>query len=147
MNINTKICNVCKKEKKIKDFSRNKKCKICHNKWQNEYYHKKNKTKHIKRVKENNRENKFMRQHKMMEYLTKHFCVDCGESDPVVLEFDHIEPETKKKGGVSRLMTTQSWISWSVIQEEIDKCEIRCANCHRRKTAKQFNHYRFLLSQ
>lgn len=62
-------------------------------------------------------------------------CVDCGESDPVVLDFDHRNPDTK-------LFTICDGVSygyaWSRIQAEASKCDVRCANCHRRRTAKQF---------
>ena len=63
-------------------------------------------------------------------YKATHPCVDCGETDPVVLEFDHREKEQKQfnigEGGrhasIPRLL------------EEMNKCDIRCANCHRRRT-------------
>tara|TARA_R110001583_G_scaffold71475_1_gene201301 strand:- start:2776 stop:3186 length:411 start_codon:yes stop_codon:yes gene_type:complete len=54
-------------------------------------------------------------------------CVDCGESNPIVLEFDHVRGV--KKENVSD-MVRQSYCL-KTIQEEIDKCEVRCANCHR----------------
>lgn len=54
-------------------------------------------------------------------------CVDCGEDNPLVLEFDHVRGE--KKSNVSD-MGNQSY-SLKTIQKEIDKCEVRCANCHR----------------
>lgn len=75
----------------------------------------------------------------LYEYLTTHPCVDCGESDPVVLEFDHVRG--KKAYDISSL----GWrlCSWESILKEIAKCEIRCANCHRRKTAKNFNWFKF----
>jgi hypothetical protein len=57
--------------------------------------------------------------------------VDCGETDPVVLEFDHVRDKLKDIG----YMVTVGF-SWSAIQLEIEKCEVRCANCHRRKTAR-----------
>lgn len=57
-------------------------------------------------------------------------CVDCGEENPVVLDFDHVRGE--KRGNISDMAR---W-SYSVetIKKEIRKCEIRCANCHRKKT-------------
>ena len=66
----------------------------------------------------------------VVEYLKHHPCVDCGESDPIVLDFDHI---AEKKLDVSRMIFSQNGIA--AIKTEIAKCEVRCANCHRRITA------------
>lgn len=57
-------------------------------------------------------------------------CVDCGESDPIVLEFDHVRG-TKVKNVAD--MVNNSY-SIEAIKNEIRKCDVRCANCHRRKT-------------
>lgn len=73
------------------------------------------------------------------EYLSTHACVDCGESDPVVLEFDH---RADKKASIMALMRRHA--RWDVIMEEIAKCDVRCANCHRRRTAKARMYYREL---
>ena len=67
----------------------------------------------------------------MFEYLSTKACIDCGEKDPVVLEFDHRDQKTKFKKIASMLSGHYSWES---VEKEIAKCEIRCANCHRRKT-------------
>ena len=69
----------------------------------------------------------------LFEYLTSHPCVDCGESNIVVLEFDHLG---NKELGISAAIRS----GWRVrrLQKEIAKCEVRCANCHKRKTAQQF---------
>lgn len=71
------------------------------------------------------------------EYLRTHPCVDCGETDIVVLEFDHLDPTTKT-ASVSRAMNA----NWTIakIEAEMAKCVVRCANCHRRRTAKQFGY-------
>jgi hypothetical protein len=60
-------------------------------------------------------------------------CVDCGESDPCVLDFDLTRGE--KEGNISSMVG--NGMNWQRIANEIAKCEIRCANCHRRKTARQ----------
>ncbi len=67
----------------------------------------------------------------LLEYYREHPCVTCGEEDPLVLEFDHTNADLKMIE-VSKLVN-----QWSIekIQEEVQKCVVRCANCHRRKTA------------
>jgi hypothetical protein len=74
----------------------------------------------------------------LFSYLSTKECIDCGEKDPIVFEFDHIDPKKKFKQ-ISRMLSGH--YSWESLAEEIKKCEIRCANCHRRKTYKQFNHF------
>jgi hypothetical protein len=75
---------------------------------------------------------------KLLDFLRAKSCIDCGENDPVVLEFDHCSPDEKFKA-VSKMLSGH--YSWESISKEINKCEIRCANCHRRKTYKQFGSF------
>jgi len=77
-------------------------------------------------------------QAKVMAYLDEHPCVDCGEADPVVLEFDHVRG--KKVASVSLMVREVR--SWALIEAEIAKCDVRCANCHRRVTARRAGWYR-----
>ena len=65
-------------------------------------------------------------------------CVGCGERDPIVLDFDHRDP-TVKEDAVSQMARRQR--PWRFIAAEIEKCDVRCANCHRRRTAKQQSWY------
>ena len=62
-------------------------------------------------------------------------CVDCGESNPVVLEFDHVRGE--KAGNIADMVHRPLCVD--AIKEEIRKCEVRCANCHRKKTFERRN--------
>jgi hypothetical protein len=68
----------------------------------------------------------------ILDFLREHPCVDCGEHDPVVLEFDHLGSKT---AAIAALVSATA--SLAVIDAEIAKCEVVCANCHRRRTARR----------
>lgn len=59
-------------------------------------------------------------------------CVDCGERDPVCLDFDHRNPLEK-----SLRIGSNIHRSMPLVLAEIAKCDVRCANCHRRKTHRE----------
>lgn len=88
------------------------------------------------RIDERNERRDKARQY-VVDYLKSHPCIDCGEPDIIVLDFDHLGD---KKDDISNLIGHAR--SLSVIIKEIDKCVVRCANCHRRKTAIELNSYR-----
>ena len=81
---------------------------------------------------------------KVLAFLDARCCTDCGETDPLVLEFDHIGDD--KAADVSRLVV--DGVSWERVAQEIAKCEVVCANCHRRRTAQRAAtvRWRFLAS-
>ncbi len=79
---------------------------------------------------------------KIVEYLKEHPCIDCGESDPIVLEFDHVRGS--KLFSVGQKVASAG--SWAKILSEMKKCEVRCCNCHRRKTALERGWHRGLVA-
>jgi hypothetical protein len=70
------------------------------------------------------------------DFLRKNPCVDCGEADPVVLEFDHRDPASKRFNIGN---AASGAYSLKTVNREMKKCDVRCANCHRRKTAIDFS--------
>src|SRR5438105_9081688 len=70
----------------------------------------------------------------LVDYLRVHPCIDCGETDIVVLDFDHRDPSLKRME-VAKLAARKPW---PTVLKEIAKCDVRCASCHRRRTAEQF---------
>jgi hypothetical protein len=56
-------------------------------------------------------------------------CVDCGYDEPYpeVFDFHHIDPTTKEFA-VFKIIK-----SWKKTVVELDKCELLCANCHRKR--------------
>lgn len=145
-----KVCTVCKLEKTNNDFyfrdkATNKlhsQCKLCYSEkrrklWKIYYY------KHGSKYRENaNLRNKKLKdklRHQMMQYLSDKSCVICGVSDPRILEFDHINPKMKSFS-ISRAITNV--LSWETILNEIEKCQVLCANCHKIKTAEENDWYR-----
>jgi hypothetical protein len=64
----------------------------------------------------------------LLHLLRAASCVDCGEDDPVVLDFDH---RGDKDDEIAKLANS---CGLARLEREIAKCDVRCANCHRRKT-------------
>ncbi len=132
-----KTCNTCKQSKPLVEFRlRNKKTEHRHNNcneclavYRRNHYMK-NRQKYIDKAKQYNNVTKRRNRTHLYNWLMSHPCVDCGESDIEVLEFDHIEPLNRKGGRVSDYLTC----SLERLEFEIAKCEIRCANCHTRRT-------------
>lgn len=60
-------------------------------------------------------------------------CQDCGQIHPsFAMDFDHRDPKNKKFniGGFSKLY----WVTEDILKEEIAKCDVVCALCHRYRT-------------
>jgi hypothetical protein len=76
----------------------------------------------------------------LLAEIMKCGCVDCGEKNPIVLEFDHRDPN-QKIANVGKLR----YGSTKQLKEELAKCDVVCANCHRKRTAKMFGSWRNLL--
>lgn len=77
----------------------------------------------------------------LIDYFIQNPCTDCGERDVLVLEFDHLRDKEFVIGGnlVDR--------PWEAILAEIEKCDVVCANCHRRRTARRRGSLRVVLTQ
>lgn len=105
-------------------------CKPCQNIYSRAHYQK-YKGEHNARRSENTRRYRLRNQRYVANVLARASCVDCGETNPIVLEFDHVR--ATKKYDVSKM--TYIGVSIAAIELELAKCVIRCANCHRIKTA------------
>ena len=118
--------------KKRRDY-----CRACSYAKDREY-----KERNIEKVRQNNNSAAQRRLVKNRElacrYLSENPCITCGESDIVVLDFDHRDRSTKRQE-ISNVLG--SW-SWELIKQEIEKCDVLCANCHRRKTAQELGWYK-----
>lgn len=69
-------------------------------------------------------------------------CMDCGEMNPVVLDFDHRNP-SEKSFSIGSDRGVKRPIEDFIL--ELNKCDVVCANCHRIRTAKMFGSWRLNL--
>jgi len=140
-----KTCSKCKLEKELYEFNKDKNkkdghcnwCKTC-NKENMKSYYKSNKEKVKYENYQNKKKYRVEKKEKLLDYLRNNSCIDCGNSDIRVLEFDHVRGE--KKMDVTKMVS--SAYSWDKIQEEIDKCEVVCSNCHKIRTYSRMDCYR-----
>ena len=134
-------CSACGVEKTAADFSfadqergiLNAYCRVCHAAYRHAHYIA-NKAEYVRRAMAQTKARREENQRQILLYLATHACVDCGNANAVTLEFDHRDPATKLTE-VSRLIINRRWPR---VLAEIEKCDVRCINCHRRKTGREF---------
>lgn len=74
---------------------------------------------------------------RQMVILKSKPCSDCGGSFPhYVMDWDHVPERGKKISCVSGLVSGRK-ITASALQEEMKKCDLVCANCHKIRTHKR----------
>lgn len=142
--LGVRVCRVCQKTKPLTEFpfrslrrqTRQWICLLCQRAYTNAWYSR-NRKKQIAnaRVRRDHQARELRAW--VREYLKTHPCLDCGESDIDVLDFDHLRD---KLANVSNL--SHAAVSLELLKREVEKCVVRCANCHRRKTAHEVLSYR-----
>ena len=117
----TKVCARCKKRKPVEKFSTEPRkkngvasyCKAC----LKEYLYARRRAQKAK-----------------IDLIKAVPCLDCGsEFPPEVMEFDHVRG--KKSFTISQMYAFYK--PWKVVQEELRKCDLVCANCHRIRTKRR----------
>lgn len=132
----TKRCVTCHEDRPLSDFNVRRsaadglqaRCRSCSREW-----YLANRIEHMANVGRRNARVRKANQALIGAYLLEHPCADCGETDVRCLEFDHDDP-ADKTAEVTRMVAHR--YAWKVVVAEIAKCTVRCANCHRRRTAK-----------
>jgi len=133
------ICNHCLEEKDEEEFNwrfkvsgaRQKTCRDCQKAQKNDWYVR-NADTHKANIYQNKLSNVNQARDFVRDYLATHHCVDCGESDIRVLEFDHVRGKKRQTVG----LLINGGYPLSTILEEIAKCEVVCSNCHKKRTYK-----------
>lgn len=143
-----RTCGRCKRGKPVEDFAWRRKargqrdnyCRPCRAAYKQEHYAA-NRQRYIDSARRRNQRKIERRVAYLVSFLREHPCVDCGETDPVVLEFDHLRD---KEFGIGQGIRDRAWQS---VLSEMDKCDVVCANCHRRRTARRGGFLREIIAQ
>lgn len=123
------LCKKCNKDKNIEEFPfKNKSagirscvCKECQREYKKNYYYR-NKESHYERNKKTNEKIANF----IDNYKKENPCIVCGESSLECLDFHHIEDKYLEVAKLRRMG------SFKQVKEEILKCVVLCANCHRK---------------
>jgi hypothetical protein len=141
-------CGRCRRQKPLEDFAWRRKargqrdnyCRPCRAAYKQEHYAA-NKQRYIDSAHRRRKRVVAERVAYLVSFLREHPCVDCGEADPIVLEFDHLRD---KKFDIGKGLRDREWQS---VLDEMAKCDVVCANCHRRRTARRGGFIRAVVAQ
>ena len=115
-------------------------CRACQAKYHRKHYAE-NRAKYLDRIAARKQRLTAENRLHLLEFLHANRCADCGETDVVVLEFDHLRDKSFE---ISKALRD---LCWDKILEEIAKCDVVCGNCHRRRTAARQGSVRAVLSR
>lgn len=128
-----KICSMCKLPKDESEFFKHSKtkdglysnCKDCKRASAMRSYYASNnrKTKTVERAAQNARSNRLF----VNRYKRFCVCIFCGEKEPIALDLHHKDPSSKDDN-VAKIVKN----SRQRVKDEIRKCVVICANCHRK---------------
>ena len=141
--VDSKRCPNCDETKPIADFGfknrelqlRQSWCKACERVYKQGWYLR-NRERHMANVYATKVRVRSANRLRVLAYLVDHACIDCGEGNLVVLDFDHVR---SKRWNIAYMVSRG--FPWATIEDEIARCEVRCANCHRIKTAREQGYY------
>ncbi len=130
-----KHCKACGQDLPLDAFGKHAKspdglyfkCKVCRRAYDAEHY--KNNPARRAKIREVDVHNRQVNMAKLNEIKSSSKCVDCGNDNPIVLDFDHLGD---KEHNISDMI--RHGRSWASIEREIAKCEVVCSNCHRIRT-------------
>jgi hypothetical protein len=145
---NLRRCGRCGDLKPTSEFAwrrqargqRDNMCRRCRSAYHREHYLA-NRQRYIEQARTRKETLRLERTQYLIEYFASHPCVDCGEQDPVVLEFDHLEDK------LFNIANALPYRNWQSILDEIAKCEVVCRNCHRRRESRRSGAVRIMLTK
>lgn len=126
-----KHCAICDRTLPLESFPKNKTkrdglqtyCRHCKSVYQAKWYQE-NKQAHKKTVRK-----RAVRLHSEFSEFKKSLrCSKCGEDHPATLDFHHIDP-SQKEGQLRHMYLN---FGKKKFEEELAKCIVLCANCHRK---------------
>jgi hypothetical protein len=127
-----KICNRCREHKEEEDFppsqweKKSSRCRACQKELSADHYQKYKKNYDRRDAQKRAKYKKFIDSRKNKP------CMDCGETyPPYVMDFDHRDP-AKKSFCIAK--ARHKGVTFKMLEEEIAKCDLVCANCHRKRT-------------
>lgn len=127
----THTCSQCCCSRPPDEFpSRGRICIECRRANGREHY-RRNRAYYVAKAQERNARTRDVVRRWLLDYLQRSSCLDCGTTDVRVLEFDHRDP-SEKRAEVSVLAS--DGYSLDTVRVEVDKCDVRCANCHAIRT-------------
>jgi hypothetical protein len=143
-----RTCGRCNEAKPLSEFAwrrkakgqRDNMCRPCRAAYHREHYLR-NKQRYVDQARDRKQALARERTAYLLDFFRTNPCTDCGETDPLVLEFDHLGAKLFNIG------TALRYRNWQSILDEIEKCEVVCANCHRRRTALRLGSVRSVLTE